>query len=206
MQRISLHYDKVLKGEFGLKRLNFLFVFQVNCPGCFLYGFPLVSKLFEKYCHQISFLGLSTAFEDFELNNEANSRLLVEQGEFVGETKKAFWQQGITSFPGSIRFPIAMDKMAGSTFDYHTAALRVCELYPNFSGRAPFEKERTIQNVIKYLSNQESLSLTFTLNGLRGTPTFLLFNDAFEVVHHSFGYIDYEEMEREIDYLTEKFD
>jgi len=36
---IQLKIDRVLQGSFDLKALN-LFVFQVNCPGCFIYGFP----------------------------------------------------------------------------------------------------------------------------------------------------------------------
>jgi len=37
---IQLKIDRVLQGSFDLKALNLLFVFQVNCPGCFIYGFP----------------------------------------------------------------------------------------------------------------------------------------------------------------------
>jgi hypothetical protein len=36
---IRLEIDKVLQGSFDLQPINLLFVFQVNCPGCFLYGF-----------------------------------------------------------------------------------------------------------------------------------------------------------------------
>ena len=77
MQKLALHYNNLLKGSFELKKLNFLFVFQVNCPGCFLYGIPLVNELYKEFQKDISFLGLSTAFENFDLNTATNTKLLV---------------------------------------------------------------------------------------------------------------------------------
>jgi len=69
--------DRVLQGSFDLKALNLLFVFQVNCPGCFL-RFFLVNKLHWKYRQSgLNVLGLSTAFEDFEYNTAANTELLL---------------------------------------------------------------------------------------------------------------------------------
>lgn len=79
---IQLKIDRVLQGSFDLKALNLLFIFQVNCPGCFLYGFPRVNKLRLKY-HQsgLNVLGLSTAFEDFEYNTAANTELLLARSQ-----------------------------------------------------------------------------------------------------------------------------
>ncbi len=71
---IQLKIDRVLQGSFDLKALNLLFVFQVNCPGCFIYRFPLIIKLYWKYRESgLNVLGLSTAFEDFDYNTAANS-------------------------------------------------------------------------------------------------------------------------------------
>ncbi|MGL5795832.1 MAG: hypothetical protein ACRC06_15820, partial [Waterburya sp.] len=71
---IQLKLDRVLQGSFDLKALNLLFVFQVNCSGCFIYGFPLVNKLHWKYRQfDLNVLGLSKAFEDFEYNTAANT-------------------------------------------------------------------------------------------------------------------------------------
>ena len=78
MTTIQLQIDRVLQGLFELKALNLLFVFQVNCPGCFLYGFPLVNSLYWKYHDSgLNVLGLSTAFEDFEFNTAENTELLL---------------------------------------------------------------------------------------------------------------------------------
>ena len=65
-------------------------------------------------------LGLSTAFEDFELNTIANTRALLERSELVGETQRHFAEQGISTYPETISFPIAcdegMDRGIGATF------------------------------------------------------------------------------------------
>ena len=66
-------------------KINVAFVFQVNCPGCFIYGIPLLNELFKKYEKEIGFISISTAFEDFELNTEANTIELLNKGELVGE-------------------------------------------------------------------------------------------------------------------------
>ena len=42
-------------------------VFQVNCPGCFMYGIPEAIEIFNKYKSKgVSVLGVATAFEDFD--------------------------------------------------------------------------------------------------------------------------------------------
>ena len=76
MRKLSLHFNKPIQGKFSLEKLNFLFVFQVNCPGCFFYGIPMVNDLYAKYNKHISFLGLSTAFEDYDFKIFANGKLI----------------------------------------------------------------------------------------------------------------------------------
>ena len=95
MRRLNLHIDKMVQGEFHPKKLNLLLLFQVNCPGCFVYALPTFNQLYEKYNQQIGFIALSTAFENFDLNTHQNTKLLVDKGELIGETKKALHQQGI---------------------------------------------------------------------------------------------------------------
>ena len=42
-------------------------VFQVNCPGCFMYGIPESIQIYNKYKSEgISVLGMATAFEDYD--------------------------------------------------------------------------------------------------------------------------------------------
>ena len=79
MDKIDLNYSKELQGEFKLNKINILLVFQVNCPGCFSYALPLFNKLFRNNkTEDVSFLALSTAFEDFDKNTLVNTKKLVE--------------------------------------------------------------------------------------------------------------------------------
>ncbi len=191
MALLSLHYEKELQGRFSLKKRNLLFVFQVNCPGCFTYGIPLVNQLFHQYEHDIGILGLSTAFEDFEYNNLNNTRLLLEQQKVVGATKKVLQARGSDNRPESINFPVAMDKMANDQFDYDQASEHDCRSTLGY--RTMNENERKVfhNRVIKYLKGLEYISLTFTLNQMRGTPTLIFFDNAYRVLLHHFGHIDY---------------
>jgi len=84
---IQLKIDRVLQGSFDLKALNLLFVFQVNCPGCFIYGFPRQQAALEGQSG-LNVLGLSTAF-DFEYNTAANTELLLTEMKLVGATRQA---------------------------------------------------------------------------------------------------------------------
>jgi peroxiredoxin len=102
---IQLQIDRILQGSFELQALNLIFVFQVNCPGCFLYGFPFVNKLHERYREAgLNVLGLSTAFEDFELNTAANTELLLTQKQTVGATRQSIG----ADYELAIDFPIAV--------------------------------------------------------------------------------------------------
>ena len=70
-------------------------VFQVNCPGCFLYGIPEAIDIYRKYRDRgLTVLGLATAFEDFDKNNLENLQKLVTTGEVIGETYRAFSSSG----------------------------------------------------------------------------------------------------------------
>src|SRR5438128_10214400 len=70
-------------------------VFQVNCPGCFLYGIPQAIDLYNKYRKGgLIVLGMATAFEDFDKNTMQNLELLLLKGEVIGETLKALGQYG----------------------------------------------------------------------------------------------------------------
>ena len=53
-------------------------VFQVNCPGCFLYGIPQAISLYEKFKDKnVKVLGVATAFEDYDKNTLKNLELLA---------------------------------------------------------------------------------------------------------------------------------
>ncbi|MDY8134653.1 hypothetical protein [Aquimarina sp. 2201CG5-10] len=205
MKKLNLHFSSIVQGEFRLQKLNFLFVFQVNCPGCFLYGIPFVNELYKEFSQNISFLGLSTAFEDFEYNNELNTKQLIKTGQVVGETKKTLEQQGFDSYPNPIEFPIAIDEIADDSFDFTLAAEKICRINPNYNIWPKFEQDIFLKRVITYLKSQEEIALTFTLNQLRGTPTMIVFNDTYEVLFEQFGHVQYETIKTKLKSLIDTF-
>ena len=63
-------------------------VFQVNCPGCFLYGIPEAISVYEKYSSEgVRVIGVATAFEDYDKNTLGNLKMLAETGEVVGDIR-----------------------------------------------------------------------------------------------------------------------
>ena len=206
MQKLALHYNELLKGSFQLKKLNFLFVFQVNCPGCFLYGIPLVNELYKEFNDNISFLGLSTAFEDFNYNTVENTRLLIENNEIVGHTKKALQQEGFETYPFSVDFPIAMDKKIENDADIKNAVHYVCSINPNYDSFSDSDKSFFKDRVASYLKSLEVISMTFTLNQLKGTPSMILFNDNYEILYHKFGHVQLTEIQNQLKSFIENVD
>jgi thiol-disulfide isomerase/thioredoxin len=93
-------------------------VFQVNCPGCFIYGLPEAISIHERYKKGLAVLGLATAFEDYDKNNLENLKLLLKSGEVIGETKRALGNLGLLDgdkLPYKIPFPVAMDSLKNGT-------------------------------------------------------------------------------------------
>lgn len=200
MKKLKLHFDKELKGKFELKKLNMLLVFQVNCPGCFSYALPFFNQLYnEFYPKDISFITLSTAFEDFDKNTEENTKNLINTGALIGETKKFLKEQGYDNLPYELDFPIAMDKIENiSTVDFDYAAKAICEINPNYALWPDFEKKALETKVKDYLSSLDKIALTFTLNQLKGTPTLILFNSNYDVLDEWFGHIPYDDVKEKI--------
>lgn len=50
-----------------------------------------------------------------------------------------------------------------------------------------------------YLAQLNYVSFTFTMNHLRGTPSFILFNDQYQIIKRGFGHIDTRALEQEIE-------
>ena len=105
MKKLALYFNGELQGNFELKQLNLLLVFQVNCPGCFSYALPLFNNLYNEFNSQeISFLALSTAFEDFNKNTTENTIKLIKEGTLIGETKTFMKKEGFKKITIFIRF------------------------------------------------------------------------------------------------------
>jgi hypothetical protein len=188
VKRIQLCIDRILQGTFELQALNLLFVFQVNCPGCFIYGFPLVNKLYWQYRDRgLNVLGLSTAFEDFDYNTAKNTQLLLTEKKTVGATRKALGDDYLQT----IDFAIAVDCLTtGLELDTLENMEFFCEAIPDFDLLPKTERDRHRQAVTDYLQRTPKTSSTFFLNQLPGTPTFLLVNQNLQLLEGWFGHSD----------------
>ena len=90
-------------------------VFQVNCPGCFIYGIPEAINIYNKYKSEgLTVLGLATAFEDYDKNTLENLELLLSTGEVIGDTKQGLSQYNQLNdgkLQYKIPYPVAMDSL-----------------------------------------------------------------------------------------------
>lgn len=155
-------------------------VFQVNCPGCFLYALPQAIELYGRYHAQgLAVIGIATAFEDFDKNTLDNLRRLAETGEPVGETLKAFQQHGILvngRLPYKIPFPLAMDRLIKRTNAVTREEIEffIAEHLPDFANQPKPYQDKVLQQVGDYLLKLQYHAQTFEKFKLKGTPSHLL--------------------------------
>ena len=183
-------------------------VFQVNCPGCFLYAIPEAIRLYHKYQDDgVRILGLATAFEDFDKNTLDNLKLLAETGQVIGETKRALAMNGQLQegdrLPYEIPFPLGMDNLTKTSGEpSHEAIMDVIyPQIPDFDSQPESYKMLLIQRVKEYLRAKEYSAETFEKFALRGTPSAILVDRKGILRDVSFGQTDLEGMIQKI--LTE---
>ena len=156
-------------------------VFQVNCPGCFLYSIPEVIDIYRRYRDKgLTVVGLATAFEDFDKNNLENLQKLVSTGEIIGETYRAFNNLGQlrdgNKLPYKIPFPVAMDMLVkrpgvltqSKVLDFIEANI------PNFRSYDEKDRQVLIERVKQYMKSKDYSAKTFDEYTLRGTPSAIL--------------------------------
>jgi len=155
-------------------------VFQVNCPGCFMYGIPESIEIYNKYKSEgVSVLGMATAFEDFDKNTLENLQLLLETGETIGETKKMLSQYGESQgdkIPFKIPYPVAMDsliKQSGEDSKEKMDSL-IKNQIPNFDEQSEDYKKQIYDRVKDYFMSKEFSAETFEMYALPGTPSSIL--------------------------------
>ncbi|MEQ1485058.1 redoxin domain-containing protein [Methyloglobulus sp.] len=155
-------------------------VFQVNCPGCFLYSLPQALDLHQRYSDKgLTVLGIATAFEDFDKNTLENLLKLVNRHEVIGETLHALNQHGILQadrLPYRIPFPLAMDRLVkrDAEVSQEEIAAFIEEHIPKFDQKAKDYRENVLQQVQGYLQKLEYHAQTFELFNLKGTPSHIL--------------------------------
>ena len=153
-------------------------VFQVNCPGCFIYGLPEAIDTFQKYKNnEVVVLGLATAFEDFDKNTLENLKLLLKENKVIGETLTTLTYQSKLLNKGklsyNIPFPVGMDMLVKEKLPIEEK--RIMEFVnanvPDFDLYHQKDKEQIISRVKSYLETKPYSPLTFEEYSLRGTPS-----------------------------------
>jgi len=155
-------------------------VFQVNCPGCFMYGIPEAIEIFNKYKSKgVSVLGVATAFEDFDKNTLKNLKLLVETGKVVGETEKMLSQYGQLDgdkITFKIPYPIAMDSLIKQSDDVTKEQMDslIKKQIPDFDSQSENYRNEIYGRVKNYFLSKEYSAETFEMYALPGTPSSIL--------------------------------
>jgi len=153
-------------------------VFQVNCPGCFIYGIPEAIDTFQKYKNNdVVVLGLATAFEDFDKNTLKNLKLLLKENKVIGETLTTLTYQNKLLNEGklsySIPFPVGMDMLVKEKLPIEEK--RIMEFVnanvPDFDLYHQKDKDQIISRVKSYLETKPYSPVTFEEYSLRGTPS-----------------------------------
>jgi thiol-disulfide isomerase/thioredoxin len=153
-------------------------VFQVNCPGCFIYGIPEAIDTYQKYKNNdVVVLGLATAFEDFDKNTLENLKLLLQESKVIGETlttlsyQNKLLNEGKLSY--NIPFPVGMDMLLKERLpiegkrimEFVNANVLDFELYHQK------DKDQIISRVKSYLETKPYSAVTFEEYSLKGTPS-----------------------------------
>jgi hypothetical protein len=168
-------------------------VFQVNCPGCFLYGIPAAIDIYRKYHNYgVVVIGLATAFEDYDKNTLDNLKLLFSSGEVIGETRNTLRQYGQLiqgkKLPYEIPFPVAMDSLKKEQNHSQTKIMNFIETnVPNFSSYNENEKIIMIERVKAYFNTKQYMAETFEEYGLQGTPSAIIIDKKGTVRQITFG-------------------
>ncbi len=153
-------------------------VFQVNCPGCFIYGIPEAIDTYQKYKNKgVVVLGLATAFEDFDKNTLENLKLLLQESKVIGETLTTLSYQNKLLNKGklsyNIPFPVGMDMLLKERLpiegkrimEFVNANVLDFELYHQK------DKDQIISRVKSYLETKPYSPVTFEEYSLKGTPS-----------------------------------
>ena len=155
-------------------------VFQVNCPGCFMYGIPEAINIYNKYKEDgVRVVGIATAFEDFDKNTLDNLKLLLKTGEVIGDTLQSlgqYKQLDGNKLPYKIPFPVAMDSLIKETGEIDNARIMdfIYSQIPAFDSQPEDYRSQIIQRVKDYMKSKEYTAETFEMFSLQGTPSTIL--------------------------------
>jgi len=180
-------------------------VFQVNCPGCFIYSLPQAIDLHQRYQSRgLAVIGIATAFEDFDKNTLENLQLLLQTGEVVGATRQILteYEQLIDGrWPYRIPFPVAMDYLRKQQDRPADSEINdfIIRRVPDFQQQPMSIQQQIREQVNQYFHKLAFRAETFELFDLQGTPSQLLVDRQGILRTSRFGH--YPELEADIQAL-----
>ena len=183
--KLQLHLGNTVSGDCSLKSLNLMLVFQVNCPGCLSRALPELNQLSLRF-PEVNAFAMSTAFEDYNLNTEVNTRGLVDCGELTLASKRYFSRLGCNALPYQIQVPVVMDaflaehKLSGLK-DGVLSQVESDSLSPAVKGRLCDILDQRFIPLVR-------TGRTFLNNELQGTPSWFIFDDQLNVLDSWFGH------------------
>ena len=174
VQGMDTNFDK--EGD----NVKLVEVFQVNCPGCFIYGIPEAINIYNKYKSEgLTVLGLATAFEDYDKNTLENLELLLTTGEVIGDTLQGLSQYNQLNdgkLQYKIPYPVAMDSLVKEGGDPSQEKMTgfINNQIPNFDSQPQEYKDKIYERVKEYFKSKEFSAETFEMFSLQGTPSTIL--------------------------------
>ncbi len=182
---------QILANELG--QVVLIEVFQVNCPGCFLYSLPAAIDLYQRYKDKgLTVWGIATAFEDFEFNTLENLKKLLFEHIVVGETLKTLAQQDRlvdNRLAYHLPFPVAMDQLNPTTEIPQNTLQQLAESYiADYAKLNEAEQNTALKTLHGYLEHQQRCGQTFRQFKLQGTPSHLLIDKQGQLRAKEFGY------------------
>ncbi len=175
-------------------------VFQVNCPGCFIYSLPRAIQLHESFRDKgLVVIGLATAFEDYNKNTLENLQLLADTGEVIGETYKALSQHGLlvegNKLQWRLPFAIGMDRVTPETEPVTDEKVLsfTRQFLPEFEKLIDEQKKAVLAQMKQYMGQKTMKAETFERFALQGTPSCILFDREGQLKDVSFGQVEHKQ-------------
>ncbi len=175
-------------------------VFQVNCPGCFIYSLPRAIQLHETFHNKgLVVIGLATAFEDYDKNTLENLQLLADTGEVIGETYKALGQHGLLVEDNKLQwrlpFAVGMDRVTPETEPVTDEKVLsyTRQFLPEFENLIDEQKKAVLAQVKQYMGQKTMRAETFERFALQGTPSCILFDREGQLKDVSFGQVEHKQ-------------
>lgn len=182
----NLHVSEWVQGlptniDKNIGKVVLIEVFQVNCPGCFMYALPNAIEIYKNNSRDdVVVLGLATAFEDYDKNTLDNLKLLLTSGKVIGETFNALsqYRQLVDGdkLNYNIPFPVAMDVLRKNNSDFtdNNVIDFIESNINNYNSYSEPDKKVLFERVKQYLKNKKYSALTFDEYKLQGTPSAIL--------------------------------